>query len=370
MLRQQITFDTFVRGLLGVIVVVGIIMLLNRLSGVLTPFFLAWLLAYIMFPMVRFFQYRCRMKYRILGILCTFIVVGALLTGLFFLVVPPMIDESIHVKNLLVDYLSQSSTFSNIPHAIQRFLRENLTLDDIKGIVTQEGFIEAVKVAVPKAWEVITQSINVVTGVLSMTIMILYTLFILLDYEKICSGWPNLLPAQYRQFAIQLMNDIEDGMNKYFRGQALVALCVGILFSIGFIIIDFPMAIGLGLFIGLLNMVPYLQLVGFIPTILLAIVKAADTGENFWVVLFMALIVFAVVQLIQDSFLTPKIMGKVTGLNSAIILLSLSIWGSLLGVLGMIIALPMTTLLLTYYQRYIIKKQESEVKAQETVSTP
>ena len=65
---------------------------------------------------------------------------------------------------------------------------------------------------------------------------------------------------------------------------------------------------------------------------------------------------FAVVQMIQDSLLTPKIMGKVTGLNSAIILLSLSIWGSLLGVLGMIIALPMTTLMLTYYQRYIIKK--------------
>ena len=209
-MRQQITFDTFVRGLVGVIVVVGIIMLLNRLSGVLTPFFLAWLLAYIMFPMVRFFQYRCRMKYRALGILCAFIVVGAILTGLFFLVVPPMIDEGIHVKNLLVDYLSQSSTFSNIPHAIQKFLRDHLTLDDLKGIVTQEGFIEAVKVAVPKAWEVITQSINVVTGVLSMTIMILYTLFILLDYEKICSGWPNLLPAQYRQFAIQLMKDIED----------------------------------------------------------------------------------------------------------------------------------------------------------------
>ena len=368
--RQKITFDTFVRGLIGVIIVVGIIMLLNRLSSVLTPFFLAWLIAYILFPMVKFFQYRCRMKYRIFGILSAFIVVGGLLTGLFFLVVPPMIEEGIHVKDLLVDYLSQSSTFSNIPDTIQRFLREHLTIDDIKGIVTHQGFLEGVKAAVPKVWEVIVQSLNVVTGILSMTMMILYTLFILLDYEKICSGWPNLLPAQYRQFAVQLMSDVEDGMNKYFRGQALVAFYVGILFCIGFIIIDFPMAIGLGLFIGLLNMVPYLQLVGFIPTILLAIVKAADTGENFWIVLFMALVVFAVVQLIQDTFLTPKIMGKVTGLNSAIILLSLSIWGSLLGVLGMIIALPMTTLLLTYYQRYVIKRQKAEVSGQETSDTP
>ena len=311
MFSQEINFDKFVRGLIGVIIVVGIIMLLSRLSGVLTP---------------------------------------------FYLVIPPMIDESVHVKNLLVDYLSQSETLSNIPHSIQEFLREHFTVDEIKGIVTQEGFIEGVKVAVPKVWDVIMQSIGVLSSILSMTMVALYTLFILLDYEKISGGWPNLLPESYRPFAIQLMADVEEGMNKYFRGQALVAFCVGVLFSIGFLIIDFPMAIGLGLFIGLLNMVPYLQLVGFIPTILLAIVKAADTGENFWFILFLALIVFAVVQMIQDSLLTPKIMGKVTGLNSAIILLSLSIWGSLLGVLGMIIALPMTTLMLTYYQRYIIKK--------------
>ena len=356
MLNKEINFDKFVRGLIGVGIVVGIIMLLNRLSGVLTPFFLAWLIAYILFPMVRFFQVRCRMKYRVFGILCTFIVVGAILTGLFFLVVPPMVDESIHVKNLLVDYLSQSETLSNIPNVIQKFLREHFTIDEIKSIVSQEGFIEAVKVAVPTAWDVIMQSVSVVSSILSLTMVFLYTIFILSDYEKINNGWPNLLPEKYRSFAVQLMNDIEEGMNKYFRGQGIIAFCVGILFSIGFIIIDFPMAIGLGLFIGLLNMVPYLQLVGFIPTILLAIVKAADTGENFWIVLFMALLVFAVVQLIQDAFLTPKIMGKVTGLNSAIILLSLSIWGSLLGVLGMIIALPMTTLLLTYYQRYIIRK--------------
>ena len=80
----------------------------------------------------------------------------------------------------------------------------------------------------------------------------------------------------------------------------------------------------------------------------LAILKAADTGENFWIIIACALAVFAVVQIIQDTFLVPKIMGKITGLNPAIILLSLSIWGSLMGMLGMIIALPLTTLMLSY----------------------
>ena len=146
-------------------------------------------------------------------------------------------------------------------------------------------------------------------------------------------------------------------MNRYFRGQAFVALCVGILFSIGFLIIDFPLAIGLGLFIGALNMVPYLQIIGFVPTIILAILKASDTGGNFWIIIASAMAVFIVVQAIQDGFIVPRVMGKITGLNPAIILLSLSIWGSLMGMLGMIIALPLTTLMLSYYQRFIINRE-------------
>jgi len=78
------------------------------------------------------------------------------------------------------------------------------------------------------------------------------------------------------------------------------------------------------------------------------------------------LAVFAAVQIIQDAFLVPKIMGKITGLNPAIILLSLSIWGSLLGMLGMIIALPLTTLMLSYYQRFIIHKEKIKYDERET----
>ena len=70
------------------------------------------------------------------------------------------------------------------------------------------------------------------------------------------------------------------------------------------------------------------------------------------------MLVYAVVQCIQDFFLTPKIMGKAMGLNPAIILLSLSVWGTLLGFIGLIIALPLTTLLLAYYEQYIISRED------------
>ena len=369
--KGQITFDSFIRGAIGVLILVGIVMLLNRLSNVLVPFFLAWLIAYILFPLVKFFQYRCRMKYRIFGIISAFLVTGLVLTIVFILMIPPMVEESMRVKDLLIAYVTDNETVSNIPRMIQEYVRDHLSADQIQAIVTQDGFLEGIKATLPKLWDVITQSISIVSSVFTLTMVALYTFLILLDYEDINRGWPNLLPQRYRGFAKQLVSDVEVSMNKYFRGQALVALCVGILFSIGFLIIDFPIAVGLGMFIGLLNMVPYLQLIGFVPAILLAIVKAADTGQNFWFIMLLVLIVFAVVQIIQDTFLTPKIMGHVTGLHSAIILLSLSIWGSLLGILGMIIALPLTTLSINYYQKFVIRREKisEELAPQESAES-
>ena len=246
---------------------------------------------------------------------------------------------------------------SNVPKSLADFIQENIDMNALSRILSEENIVNAVKSTVPKLWMLLSESINFLFSILASFIILLYVVFILLDYESIAEGWIHLLPAKYRTFTTNLIKDVQNGMNTYFRGQALVALCVGILFSIGFLIIDFPMAIGLGLFIGALNMVPYLQIIGFLPTIMLAILKAADTGQNFWIIIASASAVFIVVQIIQDTFIVPKIMGKITGLNPAIILLSLSIWGSLMGMLGMIIALPLTTLMLSYYQRFIINRE-------------
>ena len=131
---------------------------------------------------------------------------------------------------------------------------------------------------------------------------------------------------------------------------------MGVLFCIGFTIIDFPMAIGLGILIGIMDLVPYLHTFALIPTVFLALLKAADTGQNFWWILIAALAVFLIVQIIIDMVVTPKVMGKAMGLNPAILLLSLSVWGALLGFIGLIIALPLTTLLIAYYQRYVTKE--------------
>ena len=116
-----------------------------------------------------------------------------------------------------------------------------------------------------------------------------------------------------------------------------------------------PMGIIFGLTAGLMNMVPYLQTVAILPGLLLGAIKAAEYDQNFFWVAVSILAVFAIVQIIEEVLLTPNIMGKATGLNPAIILLSLSIWGALFGMVGMILALPVTTLMISYYRRFVIK---------------
>ena len=92
-----------------------------------------------------------------------------------------------------------------------------------------------------------------------------------------------------------------------------------------------------------------------------AMLKAADTGQNFWAVFGAAVLVFCIVQIIIDLIVTPKIMGKAMSLNPAILLLSLSIWGALLGFIGLIIALPLTTIIMAYWQRYVTREHETDV---------
>lgn len=367
--RKKITFDSFIRGVIIGGIIIGVLILIKRLSGALLPFFIAWLIAYLIYPLVSFFQYRLKLKNRVISIFCALLTLGGIATAAFYLLVPPMIQEFGRVKDLLMEYFTNNNYGSNVPRNLSEFLRDNVDPQFLQKLFQEKSLLDALKEAVPPLWSLVTESVNLLYGVFTFFIILLYIVFILLDYESIAEGWPRLLPVKYRTFLSGIMNDVKDGMNRYFRGQAFVALCVGILFSIGFLIIDFPLAIGLGLFIGALNLVPYLQIIGFIPTVILAILKAADTGGNFWLILAAALAVFAIVQAIQDGFIVPRVMGKITGLNPAIILLSLSVWGSLMGMLGMIIALPLTTLMLSYYQRFIINKEKIK-QDERSESTP
>ena len=360
MLEKRITFDSFIRAILTGGIIFGLLYLVNYLSGVLLPFFIAWLIAYMIYPMVTFVQYKLKVKNRVASIIIVLLSLTIVITLASIVLIPPFIEEFSKLKELLSNYFIVGSQKAAIPGTIENFVKEYMI--EVKDSLNEVNITQAIRSLLPKAWTLLSHSVSLIVSIFAAFIVILYMFFILLDYESIASGWINLVPKKYRETTNRIVTDVKDGMNRYFRGQALVAFSVGILFCIGFLIIDFPLAIGFGLFIGLLNMVPYLQLVALVPTILLALLKAADTGGNFWWILCCALLVFCIVQVIQDAFIVPKVMGKITGLNPAIILLSLSIWGALMGIVGMIIALPCTTIILSYYKRFIKKNDAKETE--------
>lgn len=355
-MRKEITFDRFVRGFLFIASVVLAVLALNYLSSVLIPFFVAWVVAYLLYPIVTFLQYRCRLRSRLLSIFVTLILVGAVIYGIGYVIVPPMVEEMSHLKEVALRYLRQGAANSTIPSMVQQYVQSHASEFQVEKMLQTGELKDVLEKYVPKMWNVVWSTAGVVISIISSLIGLLYLFFLLTDYEKFSQGWIRFVPARRRRFVSQLVDDVEMGMSRYLRGQVLVALSNCVMFSVGFALIGFPVPLGLGVFIGLISFIPYVQVVGFIPAMLLALLKCADTGENFWWLMGGVLLVYVVVQVIQDAVVTPKVMGKMMGLRPAVILLSLSVWGYLLGIIGLIIALPMTTLIIDYYKQYVVKE--------------
>ena len=367
-MQKEITFDRFIRWTGIGLLVLAILLLMNYLSSVLLPFFIAWFMAYLLYPIVKFVQYKMHVPTRALSIIVTLIFVIAVVGGVVYLIIPPMIEQFQKLGELATKYIHNTAHITSIPETIQGWIQENQARID--EFFRSKDFTDALKTAMPQLFSFLGQTASVVISIVASLITLLYMFFILLDYEYLTENWIKIFPKKVRPFWSELMQDVERELNNYIRGQGLVALTMGVLFCIGFTIIDFPMAIGLGILIGILDLVPYLHTFALIPTALLALLKAADTGQNFWITLISAVAVFAIVQVIIDMIVTPKIMGKAMGLNPAILLLSLSVWGALLGFIGLIIALPLTTLLIAYYQRYVTRELDEDENSSETSVVP
>ena len=354
-MSKEITFDKFIRWAGIVTLVIAVLYITNYLSDVLLPFFIAWFFAYLLYPVVKFIENKLHVKVRAISILLAMGAAIAIVGGVIWLIIPPMIDQFDKLGEVLTRWVHQTTHTNNLTMLIKEWLQDNQTT--IERFLKSKDFSDALKTTMPKVFSVVSQTATVLMSIVASMITLLYMFFILLDYETLTANWVRIFPKKNRPFWSALMKDVERELNNYIRGQGMVALCMGIMFCIGFTIIGFPMAIGLGILIGIMDLVPYLHTFALIPTAFLAMLKAADTGQNFWVVFGLAVLVFCVVQVITDMVVTPKIMGKAMGLNPALLLLSLSIWGALLGFLGLIVALPLTTLLIAYWQRYVTREK-------------
>ncbi|MBF1267748.1 MAG: AI-2E family transporter [Porphyromonadaceae bacterium] len=327
--------------------------------SVILPFLLAGIFAYVMMPLVRFFQYTLRLRSRGLSVILTLLLLGAVVYLAVIFIIPSINAEIEKTLQVISGYSSGQDILTMIlPRNIRNYLNGGIRWGNFPQQLSLEKVLENVKLLLDQVGGIINSTLSIFSWGLVFLIGFVYFVFILLDFENLGRGFISLFPKTLRPTIRTISMDLDRYMNNYFRGQALVAMSVGILLSIGFNIIGLPLATAMGIFIGILNFIPYMQALGIIPLGLASLLMAAQTGENAFVCMLLAYGVLMIVQIIQDMIIVPRIMGQTMGMRPSLILLVLSIWGYLLGFFGMLIALPITMFIYSLYMRYVLQDEE------------
>lgn len=353
---KKYDFDRVVRMVITIVCVLFVIAVIDYLSPVLLPFVVGFILAYMLNPFVEWVQRVCHIPNRTIAVILSLLVVIATWVLLGWLLIPYIADEVSNMTHMLAAYAKSQFKIPYIPQEVQEYVRKYLDVQQLSTMLSKEQWMKVVNQVATGTWSFVGGTMSVIMNIVSWLIVLLYMFFVLLDFDKISKGFKGAIPKRYRRTALTVLNDVQDTMSRYFRGQALVSFFVGVIFAIEFYIIGLPMAIVFGLFIGVLNMIPYLQLISLPIAAFLCLVASVATGGSFWVLFGWTFAAYCICQLIQDLVLIPSIMKQQMGLNPAIIFLALSIWAYMLGIIGLLIALPMTTLIISYYCEYVLNQ--------------
>lgn len=352
--EKPFTFDRVARIVFGILLAVLLMYILIRLGNSLVPFVLAWLFAYLMMPMVTWVQKKLWMCPRGVAVTLVLIVTFGVVGGLLALLIPSITKELNRGWELMQQYNLGDYFLSLLPASFATKTELSARIDEFMASVNIQDLFISIEGVVTKSWDIIQSTFDALTGAMVVFIFFFYLIFMMLDYEKVREGFIAILPESTRKFTREVGNIIGFYVASYFRAQALIAFFCGLILSVGFAIIGLPMGISLGIFIGLLNMIPYLQVLGYIPLVLVVGLQSVSTGQNFFLLLLFAVIVILISEVVQTAILTPTIQGKTLGIHPVAIMLSLTVWGYLFGFLGMLLALPITMILYTLYMKYVI----------------
>lgn len=357
-LRDPFTFDRTVRIALFVLCVLTLTWAIAAIWEVLLPFLLAGIFAYVMMPLVRFFQDTLRLRSRSLSVLLVFFLTMGLFVLASLYLIPALQEEVVKTIEAIKQHSDgKSLTEQILPDEAAKYLESQLDFREMLQGLSLESILSTGESLWDKAGGLVSGTISVFSWTLVFAMGIIYFIFIMMDMEGLALGLLEMFPSSARSTVKEMMKTVDYYMNSYFRGQALVAVSVGVLLAIGFSIIGLPLAIVMGIFIGLLNFIPYMQALGVIPLGLVAVLMGLQNGDNIFVSLALAYGVLMIVQIIQDSILVPRIMGTSLGMRPSLILLALAVWGYLLGFFGMLIALPITMSLYAIYMRYVLRDE-------------
>lgn len=375
--------------------------ILNVLGPVLWPIAVAGVIAYLLDPVVDFLERKKVPRTR--AIIIVFLLAVLIVLGLLASVVPQLVVETGELGKKIPAYTQKiekkvEAFISNPPELLKRFLPMHPPADDSsaapgtnapvvvdtisppagvapdeKPIATAAAPAQPINQAtiasatdwLTKALPIIGKRLSQAVGyvgswfgvIAGLALVPIYAFYFLLEKQGIESKWTNYLPvheSKFKQEVIFVINAINEYLIAFFRGQVLVAICDGILYTIGFAIIGLPYAVLIGVMATFLTIIPFLgAIVTCVTALLIALVAFGD-----WQHPLLVMVVFAVVQGLEGFVIQPKIMGDRVGLHPVTIIIALMVGTTLLGgILGGILAIPFTAALRVMMFRYIWKRE-------------
>jgi len=327
----------------------SVVRFLNEFSSVLLPLVTAGILSLLLRPVYQ----RIQEKWKLSPIMA--------LVAIFAMLLLPFLMLVGIFGGLVIDQLN--ALFTSLPESLDRlqlWMKENApaiqaSLDRVGGVdqlkewaADQSGAILGLAAGGAKG---LMQTLGVLGGLFSWAVLPVYLAFLLLappiKFERLEEFMP-FLKGDQRGDIVFLVRQFVDIVVVFFRGQLVIAFAQGMMMAIGFSVCGLSYGFILGLLFGMLNLVPYLgNLVGLSITLPLAWFQP----EGGLMLVVGVLIVLAITQLVEGYVLTPRIMGKSTGLHPMAVIFAIFFWGKAMnGILGMILAIPLTAFLVVLWR--------------------
>ncbi|MEM7395161.1 MAG: AI-2E family transporter, partial [Verrucomicrobiota bacterium] len=330
---------------------------LNTFSGVFLPLAVAGITALVFDP---YYEWLCRIcrGQRVVAMILLFgsMLIPIVIAGAFL---GSMLIEQ--ASSLLVDFEDKvnqvradiSQRYVHIATLMEKW-GLNQQIDNF--LKNKQGLLDLLQKVSGKAYAAGASVFRAMSGMLSWAVFPIYFAFFLYAKPVKPKNFESLLPflkSETRDDVVYLGREFVNIIVAFFRGQLLVAFGQGVLFAIGFMLVQLPYGLVIGLLLGFLNIIPYLgSMIGLSIALPLAYF-GADGGLT---QLILVLVVFGIVQVIEGYVLTPRVMGEKTGLHPMAIIISIFFWGAALdGIMGMILAIPLTAFLVIFWR--LLKKK-------------
>jgi predicted PurR-regulated permease PerM len=325
----------------------GLFAVLRELQDVFIPLAIAGVLAYIFHPVVNLIEFRFRIS-RSYAILVLMGLSALILGGFLFWIFPKVYEQG---GRLVTEFPSKVIAWKGFfVQSLQEYPEVQKKIDEYQSLLLAK-WPEWSRDFLSYSWSGLSGTLGLVLGFLFIP---LYIFYFLRDQSVIELNWKRYIPLHsslWKEELAFILSEVNRYLIVFFRGQVLVALSLGLLTSIGLLMIGLSYGLFLGLLTGILSIVPYLGIViGLTVSCLIAFVQP----EGGWGLVMGVIAVFGVIQVLEGFWISPKIMGDRTGLHPMTIIIAILVWSHLLGgIVGAILAIPLTATLRVLMFRYI-----------------